>query len=222
MLILICRMDCRPQQLAPSGITFWGTLFGCYYQMIYLRSPKNFDLQHYAIVHVAGSATNINKDDSTFEIHAAHYKPIPGKGKSVLIKGLLTGAERNADHTVKHFSIDLQKVTFIGQAPFVLTLTPALLRVLSSWFFGSGTKSDEPASKNRKTADDRALEESGEQVHGYTASLVEMIQHGARQVDDGVSRMRMGNTTDKFKKVSTNRSKMEQQEKKDVILPQRN
>ncbi|KAJ7887376.1 hypothetical protein B0H13DRAFT_1888865 [Mycena leptocephala] len=101
----------------------------------------NFDLRHHTIVHVAGSATNVHKDDSTLEIHTAQYlsairtpdnvfpnikrwesyNPIPGKGRSALIEGLLTGAERNAYHTVKHFIVDLQKVTFLSQAPSVAT-----------------------------------------------------------------------------------------------------
>ncbi|KAJ7939613.1 hypothetical protein B0H13DRAFT_2300300 [Mycena leptocephala] len=72
-------------------------------------------------------ATNINKDDSTFEIHPGqylsatrntnnvfparclfpntkrweNYKPVPGRRKAVLIEGLLTRVERNEDRTIK-------------------------------------------------------------------------------------------------------------------------
>ncbi|KAJ6507109.1 hypothetical protein DFH09DRAFT_874493, partial [Mycena vulgaris] len=112
-------------------------------EMVPLGSPENFDLRHHAIVHVCGLPTNIDKKDSTFELHIEQYlsatktadnsfpvrclfpatprwekyKPIPGRGKSVAIEGLLTGLERNEDKTVKHFIVDLEKVTFLGQTP---------------------------------------------------------------------------------------------------------
>ncbi|KAJ7938057.1 hypothetical protein B0H13DRAFT_2302152 [Mycena leptocephala] len=94
---------------------------------------------------------------------------MPGKGKSVAIEGLLTGVERNDDRTVKHFIVDLEKVTFLGQsatAPraeespkkIVNTGTPARLK-FTGFFGGQETesKSEGPSSKKRKTADDRAV-----------------------------------------------------------------
>jgi hypothetical protein len=98
-------------------------------------------MRHHAVVHVAGAALNINKEDSTFEVHPAQYlsatrtaenvfpvrclfpdtkrwekyKPVPSKGKSVLID-LLTGLERNEDRSIKYFIVDLEKVTFLAPA----------------------------------------------------------------------------------------------------------
>ncbi|KAJ6598802.1 hypothetical protein B0H10DRAFT_2231399 [Mycena sp. CBHHK59/15] len=142
------------------------------YLLVPLGSPENFDLRHHATVHVCGLPSNVDENDSTFDIEAVHtprwakYKPMPGKGQSVAIEGLLTGVERNEDRTVnlgpdrmhglikpappknshmarwgcalitrwldfggaglpspctrsgpKHFIVDLQKVTFLGQVP---------------------------------------------------------------------------------------------------------
>lgn len=93
-------------------------------------------------MHICGVPTNIDNKDLTYEFHVTQYlsatrsadnafpvrclyppgprwekyKPMPGKGKSVAIEGILTGLERNDDRTVKHFIIDLEKVTFLGQA----------------------------------------------------------------------------------------------------------
>ncbi|KAJ6551051.1 hypothetical protein DFH09DRAFT_1086366 [Mycena vulgaris] len=47
--------------------------FGDIVWLVPLGSPENFGLCHHACVHVSGLPTNINKDDSTFEIHAEQY-----------------------------------------------------------------------------------------------------------------------------------------------------
>ncbi|KAJ6480066.1 hypothetical protein DFH09DRAFT_1341557 [Mycena vulgaris] len=179
--------------------------FGDIVWLVPLGSPENFNMRHHATVHVAGAAINVNKDDSTFEIQPVQYlsatraadnvfpvrclfpdtkrweryKPIPSKGKSVLIEGLLTGLERNEDRTIKYFIIDLEKVTFLAPAPaapkaeesptkMVNQGTPARLKFTG--FFGSQESSDakpeEPNRKKRKTADDRAMEESEDKGEG--------------------------------------------------------
>ncbi|KAJ7100715.1 hypothetical protein B0H15DRAFT_770251 [Mycena belliarum] len=107
-----------------------------------LGSPDDFDLGHRSIITICGVPTNINSDDSTFDIAAEQYlsatkspselfptrclipdiakfkkyKPIPAKGKSVSVLGFLTGLERNEDKTVKYFIIDVDSVTFFGAA----------------------------------------------------------------------------------------------------------
>ncbi|KAF7334115.1 hypothetical protein MVEN_02317300 [Mycena venus] len=122
------------QELTPIDFQIFGDIVW----MNYIGSHENFDLRQHTIVHVAGPATNVNRDDATFEIHAGQYlsatknadnvfpvqclfpntkrwesyKPIPGKGKPVLIEGLVTGVERNDSRTVKYFIVDLLKVTF--------------------------------------------------------------------------------------------------------------
>ncbi|KAJ6455546.1 hypothetical protein C8R47DRAFT_1060777 [Mycena vitilis] len=127
------------QEIAPLNYHAFGDIAW----LVPLGSPENFNVRHHATVQVAGAAVNVNKDDSTFEIHAVQYlsatrapdnvfpvrclfpdnkrweryKPVPSKGKSVLVEGLLTGLERNEDRTVKHFIIDLEKVTFLTPAP---------------------------------------------------------------------------------------------------------
>ncbi|KAJ7177789.1 hypothetical protein C8R46DRAFT_1212520 [Mycena filopes] len=184
-------------------------VFGDIVWLVPLGSPENLDMRHHAVVHVAGAALNINNDDSTFEIHPVQYvsatrttdnvfpvrclfpdtkrwekyKPVPSKGKSVLIEGLLTGLERNDDRSVKYFVVDLEKVTFLAPAAppkaeesptkIVTQGTPARLKFTG--FFGSqgsdegsDTKPDdhEPSRKKRKTADDRAVEESEDKGEG--------------------------------------------------------
>ncbi|KAF7366803.1 hypothetical protein MSAN_00938600 [Mycena sanguinolenta] len=174
--------------------------FGDIVSIIPLGSPENFELQHHAVVHVCGVPSNVNKKNSTFEIHAEQYlsatkstdnvfpvqclfpatprwekyKPIPAKGKSVAIEGLLTGVERNDDRTVNRFIVDLEKVTFLGTAAsgvpkaeesptkMINNGTPARLKFTGFFANHSDTKEGEPSTKKRKTADDRALEESQE------------------------------------------------------------
>ncbi|KAJ7196530.1 hypothetical protein GGX14DRAFT_574864 [Mycena pura] len=137
--------------------------FGDIVWIVPLGSPENFDMRHHAVaaVHVAGVATNVNRDDSTFEIHRwEKYKPVPTKGKSVLIEGLLTGLKRNEDRTIKHFIIDLEKVSFLipaapkaEESPTKLVPnqgTPACLKFTG--FLGnqeSDPKSEEPNRKKR-------------------------------------------------------------------------
>ncbi|KAJ7916923.1 hypothetical protein B0H13DRAFT_2445608 [Mycena leptocephala] len=203
-------VDIHPARTVPTIEVYSQELtpvdFGDIIRMVPLGSPENFDVCHHAIVHVCGLPSNINKEDSTFDIHPEQYlsatktannafpvrcgfpstarwekyKPMPGKGKPVVIEGLLTGVERNDDRTVKYFIVDLEKVTFISQGPAVPKAeesptkpmnsgTPARLKFTG--FFGSqesnpDAKSDGPASKKRKTADDRALEESGDKGEG--------------------------------------------------------
>ncbi|KAJ7904156.1 hypothetical protein B0H13DRAFT_1620653 [Mycena leptocephala] len=103
--------------------------------LIPLGSPENFSLNQPLFVQVCGVATNMKKDDATFEIAAEQYisatkkpeilptrcmipdtrrfekyKPIPAKGEFVSVTGFLTGVERNDDHTVKQFLIDVDQV----------------------------------------------------------------------------------------------------------------
>ncbi|KAJ7198416.1 hypothetical protein B0H12DRAFT_1244851 [Mycena haematopus] len=104
------------------------------------------------------------------------YKPIPVQGKCVSVTGFLTGVERNDNKTVKHFIIDIDSVVFLGQpagstAPKaeesptkIANGTPARLKFTG--FFGGDTKSEEPAQKKRKTADDRALKEGDDKGEG--------------------------------------------------------
>ncbi|KAJ7903023.1 hypothetical protein B0H13DRAFT_1882366 [Mycena leptocephala] len=93
-----------------------------------------------------------------------------------------------------YFIVDLEKVTFIAQGPAVPgpkaeesptkpmhSGTPARLKFTG--FFGSqesnlDAKSDGPASKRRKTADDRSLEESGDKGEGSsTGRRAQRRQH---------------------------------------------
>ncbi|KAJ7695385.1 hypothetical protein B0H17DRAFT_431536 [Mycena rosella] len=176
--------------------------------MLPLGSPESFDLCHHATVHVCGPASNPDKKDSTFEINAEQYlaamkaannhfpvrclfpptarwekyKPVPGKGKPIAIEGLLTGVERTDDRTVKHFIVDLEKVTFLSQTPAAPKAEESLTKIMNSGtparlkftgFFGSqqpDVKSDkQPPAKKRKTANDRALEESEDKGEGSSA-----------------------------------------------------
>ncbi|KAJ6540639.1 hypothetical protein B0H19DRAFT_1078040 [Mycena capillaripes] len=89
------------------------------------------------------------------------YKPIPAQGKC----GFLTGLERNDDklRTVKYFIVDVDTFVFPGQpagssAPKAEESPTKIARLKLTGFFGSqgsDTKSEEPAQKKRKTADDR-------------------------------------------------------------------
>ncbi|KAJ7652298.1 hypothetical protein B0H17DRAFT_1215002 [Mycena rosella] len=86
----------------------------------------------------------------------------PGKGKAVSVTGFLTGLERNEDKTVKEFIVDVDTVTFLGQpagsAAPKAEESPAKI--------GIDTKSDQPASKKRKMADDIAQEEADDKEEG--------------------------------------------------------
>ncbi|KAJ6521635.1 hypothetical protein DFH09DRAFT_1424712 [Mycena vulgaris] len=164
--------------------------FGDKFWIIPPGSPENFDMRHHAVVHVAGIATNVNEDDSTFEIHATQYvsavfpvhclfpdtkhwekyMPLPAKGKATAIEGIFTGVERNEDRTVKYFIIDLEKVTFLGPNSVLNTGTPARLKFTG--FFGnlgSDTKKEEVRNKKRKMADDRAHEEAEDTGEGTSS-----------------------------------------------------
>ncbi|KAJ7934409.1 hypothetical protein B0H13DRAFT_2305834 [Mycena leptocephala] len=171
--------------------------------LIPVGSPENFDLSLPAFVQVCGVATNMNKEDATFEIVAEqyvsatrssesfptrclipdtprfqNYKPIPSKGKFVSVTGFLTGVERNDE---KHFLLDVDQVVFLGQQPHsapkaehspnkITSGTPARLKFTG--FLGSqgtDTKSWEPSSKKRKTADDRAAEEANDKGEGISS-----------------------------------------------------
>ncbi|KAJ7169785.1 hypothetical protein C8R46DRAFT_1217449 [Mycena filopes] len=178
------------QTLTPVDYHIMGDIFS----LAPLGSPESFDLCNRTSIAVCGVATNINRDDATFEVDAEQYlavtrslevfparclipdtprfkkyKPVPNKGKSVLVTGFLTGLERNDDKTVKHFIVDVDTVVFLGQpgptapkaeeSPTKISQgTPASLKFTG--FFGSQGSTDEPASKKRKTADDRAAEEA--------------------------------------------------------------
>ncbi|KAJ7228278.1 hypothetical protein GGX14DRAFT_612025 [Mycena pura] len=153
-----------------------------------LGTPEDFELRHHSYVTVCGLPANIEKDDKTFEIHAEQYisatkatnsifpvkchfpntprwkvKPLPSKGKTVCIEGLLTGIERNDDRTVKYFIVDLEKVTFLGNISGIPKAQESPTKLVSAGtsaslkFTGfSGTeKSKASSSKKRKiTADD--------------------------------------------------------------------
>ncbi|KAJ7934818.1 hypothetical protein B0H13DRAFT_2305278 [Mycena leptocephala] len=47
--------------------------FGDVVWIIHLGSTENLDMHHHAVVHVSGVASNINKEDATFEIHTEQY-----------------------------------------------------------------------------------------------------------------------------------------------------
>ncbi|KAJ7266159.1 hypothetical protein C8J57DRAFT_1511087 [Mycena rebaudengoi] len=188
------------QTLTPVDFNIMGDIVW----LILLGSPETLDLCFPSFVTVCGVPSNINRDDATFHIDAEQYvsatkaselfpvrclipespkfkkyKPIPAKGKSVSVTGFLTGLERNEDKTVKHFIMDVDTVTFLGQpagaaAPKaeespkkIATGTPAQLKFTG--FFGSqgsNAQSEEPSSKKRKTSDDRAVEEALDKGEG--------------------------------------------------------
>ncbi|KAJ7356520.1 hypothetical protein DFH08DRAFT_802557 [Mycena albidolilacea] len=145
--------------------------------LISLGSPGNFDVRHCGLLNVCGVLSNINRDDLTFTINAQqyvtatkNYKPIPAKGESVLVPGFLMGVECNDNKTVKYFLIDVETVTFLGQAsgatvpraeesPTEITDgTPAKLK-FTGFFSGdrSPAKGGEPPSKKHKTVADEKV-----------------------------------------------------------------
>ncbi|KAJ7707261.1 hypothetical protein B0H14DRAFT_3643653 [Mycena olivaceomarginata] len=182
--------------------------------LISLGSPGNFDVRHCGFLTVCGVPSNINRDDLTFTINAQqyvtatkaletfpvqflipdpekfkNYKPIPAKGKSVSVTGFLTGVERNDDKTVKYFLIDVETVTFLGQASGatvpraeesptkIADGTPAKHK-FAGFFSGDGSpaKGGEPPSKKRKTvADEEApADDKGE---GSSSGRTRSKQH---------------------------------------------
>ncbi|KAJ7691662.1 hypothetical protein B0H14DRAFT_3531768 [Mycena olivaceomarginata] len=168
------------QTLTPVDYHIMGDIFS----LTPLGSPENFDLCHQSCIALCGVPTNINRDDATLRARCLipdtpkfkKYKPIPTGGKSVCVNGFLTGLERNEDKTIKHFIIDVDTVTFLGQpagstapkaeeSPTKISQgTPARLKFTG--FFGSQGSTDEWASKKRKTADDRAAEEADDKGEG--------------------------------------------------------
>ncbi|KAJ7759679.1 hypothetical protein B0H14DRAFT_2634385 [Mycena olivaceomarginata] len=166
------------QTLTPVDYHIMGDVVYCL--AIPLGSPENFDLCHQSFVTISGVPTNINRDDATLELNteqylsatkASRHSPLdvafPTCQNSRNInryrrKGRL---ERNDNKTVKHFIVDIESVTFLGQlagSTASKATQGTLARLKSTGFFGSqgsDTTSEEPAPKKRKTADDHALEE---------------------------------------------------------------
>lgn len=106
--------------------------------------PEGFEPRQQGFVQLCGVATNINRDDATFNVEAEpyvsavkdvdgikaifparclilntarfkKYKPIPANGRYVSVTGFLTNVELQEDHTVKQFVIDIDQVIFLGQ-----------------------------------------------------------------------------------------------------------
>ncbi|KAK7012361.1 hypothetical protein R3P38DRAFT_3209621 [Favolaschia claudopus] len=87
-----------------------------------------------------------------------------GKGKSVSVEGFLTGLELNDDRSVKHFIVDIEKVTFLGNAsstaqkaeesPTTIINTGTPARLTFTGFFGDqapiSTNTSEPNPKKHK------------------------------------------------------------------------
>ncbi|KAK7015439.1 hypothetical protein R3P38DRAFT_3570970 [Favolaschia claudopus] len=131
-------LEVYSQELAPLDYHFFGDILS----IIPLGSPDSLNIRTHATVHVCGVPSNIDKPNSTFDIKIEQYlsatktpdnafqvhcvfpatprwekyKPIPVKGKSVSVEGSLTGFELNDDRSVKHFIVDIEKVTFLGNA----------------------------------------------------------------------------------------------------------
>lgn len=105
-------------------------------KLIPLGSPEDFSLSQPAFVQVCGLATNINKDNATFEVAVEQYisatrsaecfptrclipdTPLqahPQQRKVCLCDCFLAGVERDDDYTVKHFLLDIDQVVFLGQ-----------------------------------------------------------------------------------------------------------
>ncbi|KAK6984186.1 hypothetical protein R3P38DRAFT_3333014 [Favolaschia claudopus] len=131
-------LEAYSQELAPLDYHFLGDNLS----IIPLGSPDSLNIRTHATVHVCGVPRNIDKPNSTFDIKIEQYlsatktpdnafqvhcvfpatprwekyKPIPVKGKSVSVEGFLTGFELNDDRSVKHSIVDIEKVTFLGNA----------------------------------------------------------------------------------------------------------
>ncbi|KAJ7278110.1 hypothetical protein C8J57DRAFT_1221968 [Mycena rebaudengoi] len=193
--VTCCKADIHPARTSPTVEVYSQELtpvdyhaFGDIVHLVPLGSPENFDLRHQPVVHACGLPSSIDKEDSTFEINAEQYlsankqtdnvfplrclfpatprweryKPMPAKGKSVAIEGVMN-------------------VTFLGQTPTApkAETSPAKpvhtggtsAHLKFTGFFGSqgGDKSAERPPKKRKTADDRALEESQDKGEGTSS-----------------------------------------------------
>ncbi|KAK7002077.1 hypothetical protein R3P38DRAFT_3326648 [Favolaschia claudopus] len=164
-------LEVYSQELAPLDYHFFGDNI---VSIIPLGPPDSLNIRNHATVHICVeqylSATKT--PDNVFPVHCVFpatprsekYKPIPGKGKSVSVEGFLTGLELNDDRAVKHFIVDIEKVTFLGNASstapkaeesptkIVHTGTPARLKFTG--FFGDqasgSTNTSEPNPKKRK------------------------------------------------------------------------
>ncbi|KAJ7806596.1 hypothetical protein B0H14DRAFT_3483973 [Mycena olivaceomarginata] len=162
-------------------------------RLISLGSAGNFDVRHCGLLTVCGVPSNINRDDLSFTINTQqyltamkvletfpvqclipdsekfkNYKPIPAKGKSVLVTGFLTGVKCNDNKTVNYFLIDVETVTILSQLsgatvpraeespPKIADSTPAKLK-FTGFFSGDGSpaKGGDPPSKKRKTVADK-------------------------------------------------------------------
>ncbi|KAK6974186.1 hypothetical protein R3P38DRAFT_3239859 [Favolaschia claudopus] len=91
-------------------------------------------------------------------------------GSLCVHRGFLTGVERNPDRTVKHFIIDIEKVTFVGQGTSAPKAEPSPVKLKSNsgassalMFTGFDEVTEQPAPKKRKitlvTSDDQPTEQ---------------------------------------------------------------
>ncbi|KAK7021615.1 hypothetical protein R3P38DRAFT_2629104 [Favolaschia claudopus] len=171
-------------------------LFGDIISLIPFGLPENFTPKYHPFVSVCGAASNVDKQNSSFDITAEQYlsankaynnqfpvhfvfpdtprwqnkKPLPGPGKPVVVDGFLTGVERNPGRTVKHFIIDIEKVTFVGQGTSAPKAEPSPVKLKSDsgasalMFTGFDVVTEQqPAPKKRKitlvTTDDHRTEQ---------------------------------------------------------------
>ncbi|KAK6984520.1 hypothetical protein R3P38DRAFT_2806525 [Favolaschia claudopus] len=98
-------------------------LHSCYRSR--LRVPRNIDKPNSTFdIKIEQYLSATKTPDNAFQVHCVFpatprwekYKPIPVKGKSVSVEGFLTGFELNDDRSVKHSIVDIEKVTFLGNA----------------------------------------------------------------------------------------------------------
>ncbi|KAK6988343.1 hypothetical protein R3P38DRAFT_2573395, partial [Favolaschia claudopus] len=171
-------------------------LFGDIISLIPFGLPESFTPKYHPFVSVCGAASNVDKQNSSFDITAEQYlsankaynnqfpvhfvfpdtprwqnkKPLPGPGKPVVVDGFLTGVERNPDRTVKHFIIDIEKVTFVGQGTSAPKAEPSPVKLKSDsgasalMFTGFDEVTEQqPAPKKRNitlvTTDDHPTEQ---------------------------------------------------------------
>ncbi|KAK6980547.1 hypothetical protein R3P38DRAFT_3334211 [Favolaschia claudopus] len=142
------------QELAPLDYHFFGDIVS----IMPLGSSDTLNIRTHATVRSEPYLSATKTPENTFSVHCK-YKPIPGKGKSVSVEGLLAGLELNDDRSVKHFIVDIEKVSFLGNASStapkaeeINTGTPARLKFTG--FFGDqapiSTNTSEPNPKKRK------------------------------------------------------------------------